>query len=82
MEEAYESGIVVSNYAKFTEDKEEIVSNPDDGFIDTLSKEEIMSCIAWHFRRDHFVEGSLINESFVDGSLLSLFKFFIKKQHL
>ena len=80
LEEAYKSGIVVSKYDEFTNGKEELVSVSNNEFINTLSKKELLSCIAWHFRRDHFSEGSLINESFVDGSLLRLFKSFNRKQ--
>lgn len=80
LEEAYDSGIVVSNYNEFTDGKEELVSSSTDAFINGLSENEIMSCIAWHFRRDHWIEGSLINESFVDGSLLRLFRAFTKEK--
>lgn len=81
LEEAYDSGIVVSNYNEFTDEKEEMVSNSTDEFINSLSENEIMSCIAWHFRRDHWIEGSLISESFVNGSLVRLFRAFAKEKY-
>jgi ADP-ribosylglycohydrolase len=30
--------------------------------------------LTWHFRRDHFLEGSLISESIAEGKLLQLFR--------
>ena len=74
LKEAYDSGVVVSFYNAFTDGKEEMVRNPTSEFIKGLSENDILCCIAYHFRRDHFSEGSLINESFVDGSLLMYFR--------
>lgn len=79
LEEAYDSGIVIGSYSVIIEESEEIWK-PTDGFIDKLSEIEIIASIAWHFRRDHFNEGSLINESIPDGSLLKLFKALLKEK--
>ena len=78
LEEGYESGIVISDYRSVIED-EEAVFKASEEFINSLSEKGIIACIAWHFRRDHFCEGSLINESFTDGSLLKLFKALLNK---
>ena len=79
LDEAYESGIVINDYQIFTDGKEESVANPIDDFLSSLSLIDVMRCIAYHFRRDHFNEGSLINESFVNGALLRLFNCLISK---
>ena len=82
LEEAYDSGIVVTNYGEIVQNfNEEIVSEPTDDFIAGLSEQGIIGCIAWHFRRDHFSEGSLINESIANGSLLKYFKALIGKNN-
>ena len=46
------------------------LESPDTRSMATL---EILCCISWHFRRDHFSEGSLIHTSIADGIMLSLF---------
>ena len=79
LKEGYESGIVVKDYRSIMpEEYENIIFNPDDDFIEKLSELEIIACIAWHFRCDHFTEGFLLTESFPNGSLLKLFKALLK----
>ena len=38
----------------------------------TLSLYGAVACLAYHFRRDHFCEGSLINDSVANGCVLRL----------
>ena len=79
-DEAYESGIVISAYNNYTDKLgEDNVHEPSDEFISKLSLVEIVACIAWHFRADHWDNGSLIHESFASGALLKLFKAFRNK---
>ncbi len=73
-DEADKSGIVVTDYVSFTEGKEELVFNPTDEFIQSLSLDNVLRCIACHFREERWREGFLIKESFTNGSLLKLFK--------
>lgn len=40
----------------------------------TSTPYEVARCIAWHFRRDHFCEGSLISDSIAGGHMLRLLK--------
>lgn len=40
--------------------------------VDTLPHLAALSCVAWHFRRDHFCEGSLISKSIAEGTMLRL----------
>lgn len=43
-------------------------------WVAELSYECALACIAYHFRRDHFCEGSLINDSIASGAMLSLLR--------
>ena len=76
MHEAYESDVVVTNYGQLVEECkcEEWVSNPTDEKLERLDASHILGCIAWHFRRDHFSEGSLISDSIAGGHMLRLLK--------
>ena len=47
--------------------------------INSLLPEQILACVAWHFRRDHFSEGSLISESIAEGHMLSLLSTYLEK---
>ena len=81
LDEAYDSGIVVTNYGEIVQNFDEhMVSEPTDDFVAGLSEQGIVGCIAWHFRRDHFSEGSLVNESIANGSLLKYFRALIRKK--
>ena len=44
------------------------------GWLETQPYLCVLACIAWHFRRDHFCEGSLISQSIAEGVLLRLFR--------
>ena len=49
-----------------------------DEFINSLSELEIIACIAWLFRCDHWDNGFLISEVFVNGTLLKYFQALLK----
>ncbi len=73
-DQSYRVGLVITNYHKAIElcgIDERQLTDPD---AEKLSYLEVLACIAWHFRRDHFAEGSLIGESIADGVLLRLFR--------
>ena len=74
MHEAYASNIVVKNYRELVEEcgADAWAGNPTDEKLDLLDAEYVLGCIAWHFRRDHFVEGSLIGDSIADGHMLCM----------
>jgi hypothetical protein len=40
--------------------------------INTRTEKQILAVIAWHFRRDHFSEGSWIADSVADGHMAVL----------
>ncbi|HAN42047.1 MAG TPA: hypothetical protein DCP98_01315 [Sphaerochaeta sp.] len=41
-------------------------------WVSRLSLEELLACIAIHFRRDHHCNGSLISKSIPSGAMLRL----------
>lgn len=75
IDDAYESGVVNVDYGLIIKEasiSEENLSNPAGGWVSSLSKEQIWAVIAWHFRRDHFLEGSLISDSIANGHMMVL----------
>ncbi len=81
MHEAYKSDIVVGNYSHLVEEcmGETWVAKPTDEKLNPLDAAHVLGCIAWHFRRDHFSEGSLVSESIADGYMLRMLKCFVDK---
>lgn len=81
MKEAYKKGIVVTNYSELVEeagmqDKVGALAEVD---LKGLSADQILGCIAWHFRRDHFSNGSLIDSSIAEGHMLRMLKAYVEK---
>lgn len=77
MQEAYDENLVIHNYREVIDEAgldEKLVSDPTDEFIKQLNEQQIIACIAWHFRRDHFSEGSLISDSIGNGKVLRYFE--------
>lgn len=77
MHEAYNVDLVIHDYRTVIEESkldERLVSCPTDAFVKQLNDKQIIACIAWHFRRDHFSEGSLISDSIGNGALLRYFE--------
>lgn len=77
MQEAYDENLVIHNYREVIDEgglDERLISDPTDEFIEQLNEQQIIACIAWHFRRDHFSEGSLISDSIGNGRLLQYFE--------
>ena len=81
MHEAYESDIVVKNYRELVEECgcDAWVGNPTDDKLSLLDAAHVLACIAWHFRRDHFAEGSLICKSIAEGCMLHMLKSYVSK---
>ena len=82
MEQAYDSGIVIANYRQVIEEgnlSEKYLARPTAEWVEGLSAEQNLACIAWHFRRDHFSEGSWINDSVANGYMMILVDGFTKK---
>ena len=48
------------------------LAQPTKEWLDTLTEKQILAVIAWHFRRDHFSEGSWIADSVADGHMAVL----------
>jgi len=81
MEEAYQKDIVIHNYSDLVEagGMKDTVASPKEEDLNTLSAEQILGCIAWHFRRDHFNNGSLIHNSIAEGYMLRMLKAYYEK---
>jgi O-acetyl-ADP-ribose deacetylase (regulator of RNase III) len=81
MHQAYEASVVVTNYREIIEENslsERDLQRPFKEWTDTLTAEQILACIAWHFRRDHFSEGSWICDSVANGYMLTLVRSYMK----
>lgn len=74
---AYENGLVITNYhdvlQRWSLDEQSVVS-ADPAWLKTQPYLCVLASIAWHFRRDHFCEGSLISESVADGAMFRLLR--------
>ena len=81
MKEAYKKGIVVTNYSELVEEAgmQDKVGAPTEMDLKGLSADQILGCIAWHFRRDHFSNGSLIDSSIAEGHMLRMLKAYVEK---
>lgn len=82
LKEAYDSDLVINEYREIIDNNsisENEVANPSYDQVKDFSLDLILACIAWHFRRDHFVENSWINESVAYGHMYVLANVFIEK---
>lgn len=84
MEEAYRKDMVVQNYSELVETgrMKEKVAKPTQDDLEALSAEQVLGCIAWHFRRDHFNNGSLIADSIAEGHMLRMLKIYADKEKM
>ena len=81
MEDAYQNDIVVHNYSELVESgemKNKVAALTEED-LRALSAEQVLGCIAWHFRRDHFDNGSLIHSSIAEGHMLRMLKAYYEK---
>ena len=75
IEETYHNGLVIADYrGKMSELglDERNVMRAEKEWVEQLSIEGATACLAYHFRRDHFCEGSLIYDGIADGCVLRL----------
>ena len=81
MPDAYKAGMVITNYLQLVEegDIKKWVVNPSGEQMACLDEEHVLACIAWHFRRDHFSNGSLVNDSISDGHMLRMLEIYEEK---
>ena len=73
--DAYDSNVVITDYGHVDADgnlSDRDLSCPTKEWLDTLTDRQILATIAWHFRRDHFVEGTWISDSVADGHMAVL----------
>lgn len=84
MSEAYGSNMVIHDYWAVIENSkldQQQISDASEEFIDSLDKTQLLACVAWHFRQDHFCEGSLIEDSIAEGKLLRYVKALLKGEY-
>lgn len=77
MQDAYAAGIVITDYQDVIHVSgmgEDAFYRPDPAWVETLGPKQTLAAIAYQFRRDHFCEGSLINQAVASGALLCLFR--------
>lgn len=82
MMQAYDDGIVITDYNSVIENSkldENLVNKPEKDWVASLSKEQIIACIAYHFRKDHFDNGSLMRYSIGEGHMLTLIQGYLDK---
>lgn len=82
---AYNYGFVPANYRDTLSAHridDENISASDSYFIDNLDEDVTLAIIGWHYRRDHFREGCLINNSIASGDLLRLFSHLQELQNI
>ena len=77
VDKGYQEGLVITNYHEVIQQyrlDERKIDDADPEWLETQPCLCVLACIAWHFRRDHFCEGALINQSIASGSMLRLFR--------
>lgn len=76
-DQAYTNGLVITNYHQVIQqyrlDETDMIK-VDPSWLKELSYLPTLACIAYHFRRDHFSEGSLIAESISGGAMLRMLR--------
>jgi len=73
--EAYDCNVVIKDYGQIVEDgnlSDRDISRPTKEWTASLTVKQILGAIAWHFRRDHFCEGSWISDSVANGHMMVL----------
>ena len=84
MKDAYKKGIVVPNYDNLVEKAgmQGKVDKPTDEELKALSPDQLLGCMAWHFRRDYFSNGSLISQSIAEGHMLRMMRAYVASSAL
>lgn len=79
---AYEEGLVIPKYREIIEQAgldNNLVINPTSEWVATLTKQQILACVAYHFRADHFDNGRLYRYSVGEGKLIPYFEEYLCK---
>ena len=81
LRDAYDVGMVIPHYDVLLEDGgiNDWVFRPTKELLEPLDAEHVQACIAWHFRRDHFVEYSLVSDSIAGGFMLLMLEMLDEK---
>ena len=81
MPAAYDAGMVIGNYRDLVEENgiEAWVGRPSRERLMAQDADHVLACIAYHFRADHFSNGSLISDSVAGGSMLLMLRAYLDK---
>lgn len=81
LQDGYSSGVLISDYYLFTKELDMNIaySCPTIEWARRLTKLQIIACVTYHFRADHFDNGSLMQESVGEGKLLPFFEAYLEK---
>ena len=75
MQESYHNGLVITNYWEIIDRlhlSETAILTADEKWLRSLPVEGVAACLAYHFRQDHFCEGSLVHTSIANGCMLRI----------
>ena len=83
LNDAYDIGMVIPHYDVLLEHDgmNDWVSRPTKELLEPLDSEHVQACISWHFRREHFVEYSLVSDSIAGGFMLLMLETLSEKLH-
>lgn len=74
LEASYSEGLVVKDYMEYFSPSDPEPHMAKQEWVEKLSFQQLLAAIAYHFRMDHFCNGSLWNDSIPSGALLKLFE--------
>lgn len=80
--EAYDAGMVIKDYREIVKagSLDKFVNSPKPEDLKNLTALQLLACIAWHFRADHFSNGSLISHSIAKGYMLRMMEEYREKE--
>lgn len=72
LEASYSEGLVVTDYQEYLDKMQlspRIIENAEASWLESLTLCQLLSVLAYHFRKDYHCSGSLINESLASGAM-------------
>ncbi len=68
IEGAYEHRLVVTDYHDHVDMHDDRIYTADPEWLGGATMPQLLSAIACHYRKDHFCNGSIVNESIASGA--------------
>lgn len=72
VEASYSEGLVVTDYQEYLDRMQlspKIIEKAEASWLESLTLCQLLSVLAYHFRKDYHCSGSLINESLASGAM-------------